>query len=381
LIALQVIHVNICFLSPYPPQTGGVPVHTSGLAKKLAARHRIAVITYGRMGRQSEKGLDIFQVPVLNIRFLRGLSYFIGAVIQLFRLGRRRRIDVIHCEYMHPLGPAALLYRKLAKRKPKVVVTAHGSDLISLGGSMLGRRLVKWIGNSSDRVICVSRYLASKAAKAGIRPGHVSVIYNGVDDSEFPQGSRERLRKRLRLPLKRKIVTFAGSLNEAKGADVFVILARHMLERAQMGDVKTQMMFILIGGGADRKELERYCRKNGISGSVIFAGPLGHRKALQHIKSSDVLVIPSRVEGFGLTALEGMAMGVPVAAGRAGALPEILSPCSLTGNMPKTVRDILRGGKLRSKVVRENRKLAGRFSLERMVNETDKLYRDVKRSA
>ncbi len=373
--------MKICFLSPYPPQPGGVPVHTSGLVGNLAKRHGISVITYGRMGRKGKEGVEIKEIPVINVKFFRGLSFFIGALLMLLVLNMRKRIDIVHAQYMLPLGAVALAFRKISRNKPKVVITAHGSDLLSLGEGWLMRRIVSWIGNSCDKLVCVSKHLGARAVDLGIKPGKIRVIYNGVDDSAMPKRSREWLRKELRLPAKKKVVTFVGSLNEAKGADIFVVLAGHLLEREGRELKEPGLLFVLVGSGSDRDWLAGFCRDNGIEDSVIFAGPLSHAESLKYIKSSDVLVIPSRVEGFGMTALEGMRLGVPVAASGTGALPEILSRISVTDNLPKTVRDILRSSICRGKIVRENKRLSEKFGLERMADETEKLYRNVKRFA
>lgn len=367
--------MNICFLSPYPPQTGGVPVHTRGLINALERRNRITVITYGRMGRKGTDRTRIVEVPVVPVKFLRGLSFFIGAVIQLFLLSRKKGFDVIHAEYMLPLGAAALFYRKIARNKPPVIVTAHGSDLLSLGKSWLSRIFVRWVGNSSDRVICVSRYLSIEAVDLGIHAGKVHVIHNGIDEKDLPRKSKKGLREELKLPDKKSIITFIGSLSEAKGADIFAILAYHF--KGRIPDAG----FYLVGGGPDMKSLRKYCSKRGISDSVTFTGPLSHDESLKYMKASDVLVIPSRIEGFGLTALEGMSLGIPVAATKSGALSEILCEASLTDNLPGTVKDILTKKSFRSSMVKENKKKASKFSWGKMANETVKLYRDTKKSA
>lgn len=363
--------LGICILSPYPPQTGGVPVHAENLAKALSKNNRIFVITYGRLGRKGAKNMEILEVPVAGVKFLRGLSFFLGSLIMLRRLSRKNRIDVIHSQYMHPMGTAALLYRKFAKNKPKVVVTAHGSDLLRLGQGRISRRLISWIGNSCDSLVCVSEHLKAHAVELGIDKGNIRTIYNGIEKREFPKMGKGDLRKHLKLPPEKKIITFAGSLSDAKGADIFVVLAQHLLEK------DGSLFFVLVGGGSDRPWLEKLCRRSGIGGSVLFAGPRSHSETLEYIRASDVLVVPSRVEGFGLTALEGMCLGVPVAASRAGALPEILPEHSLTDNLPKTVMDILHDRKFRERMISENKKRGERFDWKLAGEETEKLYRSL----
>ncbi|MBN2330195.1 MAG: glycosyltransferase family 4 protein [Candidatus Aenigmarchaeota archaeon] len=367
--------MNVCLLSPYQPQTGGVPVHTSGLVKSLSRKNKVTVITYGRLGRKGSERIRVVEVPVPPVRFLRGLCFFMGAVIQLFMLSRKKAFDVVHAEYMLPLGAAALFFRKFSGKKPLVVVTAHGSDLLSLGRGWLSGRLVRRVGNSSDRVICVSDYLAKEAVDLGIHAGKVHVIRNGIGEDALPRSSRASLRKVLGLPENERIITFVGSLSETKGADIFVILAFHFHERVQ------GLRFCLVGGGPDEGSLKRYCSKRGMKGIVTFVGRKSHQESLRYIKASDALVIPSRIEGFGLTALEGMRIGVPIAASRSGALGEVLGGSSLTDNIPWTLRKILTSKTFRDRMVKENRKLSMKYSWEKMANETEKVYRSGGKSA
>jgi glycosyltransferase involved in cell wall biosynthesis len=360
-------------ISAYPPQGGGVSVHAKGLVDKLSKDHKTFLITYGKLGRKDSENVEIFEVPVIDFKFLRGLSFFIGAFFRLRRILKKEKVDVIHSQYMHPPGTVGWLYRKLSGKK-KFIVTAHGSDLLSLAKGRFTRHVLKCVGKSCDRLICVSEHLAGKAQELGIGKGKIDVIYNGLDDKEFPKGSRESLRKELKLP-GNKIVTFSGSLTEAKGADIFLILAKHFSGRK--GDTR----FFVVGDGPARKDLEYFCKKKGITSSVTFAGEKSHQEALKYMKASDVVVVPSRIEGFGLTALEAMRMGVPVVATPNGALPEIMPEISVTDNLPHTVMKVLEKKAFRDDVMRQNRKASARFTLEKMCDETEKLYRKARVSS
>jgi glycosyltransferase involved in cell wall biosynthesis len=362
--------MNICMISPYPPQTGGVPVHTEGLVKRLSKKHKVFLITYGGLGRKSSKNVEIIEVPVINVKFLRGLSFFLGALFRLRSVLKNNKIDIIHSQFMHPPGSVASFYRKLGGgRKAKFIVTAHGSDLLSLGRGRLGRWLVRRVGNSCDALVCVSGYLAKTAESLGIGKRKLKVILNGLDDRGLPREGGERLREALRLPRDRKIVTFAGTLTEAKGADIFLLLAEHLQHR------RRDVLFVLVGKGPEMKSLREFSERAGLSGSVLFAGPKSHADTLGYIKASDAVVVPSRIEGFGLTALEAARLRVPVVASGAGALSEVMSNRSVTDNIPHTVLKVLDSKKFRDALVSENYKISRRFTLERMCDETERLYR------
>ncbi len=360
--------MNICMISAYPPQTGGIPVHTEALMRHLSRKHKVHLITYGKLGRKARENVTITEVPVINVKFLRGLSFFIGCCMAIRKTCKENRIDVIHAHYMHPPGTAAALYRKRTKGKERLVVTAHGSDLLSLGSGRIGKALVRFCAGKADKLICVSTHLSSVAQDLGIPKGMIEVVYNGIDESKIPRASKENLRKKLRLHSE-KVVTFAGALNEAKGADIFIVLAEHLSRRDK------DASFVLVGKGPLKDDLEKKVARAGLEERVIFAGEKSNEETLEYIKASDVVVVPSRIEGFGLTALEAAMAGVPVVTSRNGALPEIVSGVSATDNMPATVLKIITVNKFSRHVVEENRKAVRRFSVERMCSETEKAYR------
>ncbi len=358
--------MKICMISPYPPQVGGVPVHTESLVRRLSKKHEVTVITYGKLGRKGSRNVEIVEVPIVNVKFLRGLLFFIRALLKLRSVNKKGKIDVIHSQFMHPPGTVGWLYRKLSGSKAKFFVTAHGSDILSLANGRLGRRIIKWVGGSCDRLICVSKHLAGRAQALGMNPKKIKVIYNGMAGG-LPSGGKENLKKRMKLP-DMKLVTFAGRLTEAKGADIFMLLAKHLAHR------RKDVCFVLVGDGPQRKSLELFCEKAGICDQVFFAGAKDHEETLMYMKASDAVVVPSRIEGFGLTALEAMKMGVPVVASSSGALPEIMSPVSVTDNMPHTLVRILDDRKFRSDMISKNKKISQKFTLEKMCDETERLY-------
>jgi glycosyltransferase involved in cell wall biosynthesis len=366
--------MRICMISPYPPQTGGVPVHAEALAESLSEKHEVHVITYGRLGREGKGNLIIHEIPVIESKFLRGLSFYIGAVFKLRSLCREKGFDVIHAQYMHPPGTAAAKFRNLHGGNEKVVVTAHGSDLLSVAGGRLGRWVIRWVAGHCDALICVSDYLAKEAGKLGIGRDKIRVVHNGIETGDFPRISREKARKALNFT-GGKIVTFAGSLTEAKGADIFLLLAEHLSRK------KPDMTFVFVGDGPEMGNLRAKAERRGLSEFLKFAGAREHGETLEYMKASDVVVVPSRTEGFGLTALEAALMEVPVVASRSGALPEVLSGHSLSDNMPHDVMRVLSDREFRESMVRNNLRLARKFTLKRMRDETEKVYRSAGKSS
>lgn len=365
--------MNIWMVAPYPPQAGGVPAHVQELACRLSKRHKVRIITYGRKARKAPAGtgIEITEVPVIDVKFLRGLSFFIGTALKLRSLSKSEKADVIHAHFMHPPGTAVAFYMKFWGKGERVVVTAHGSDVLCLSRGRIGRALVKWAGRKCDALICVSSHLAHVAAGMGMRR-RIKVVHNGIDAKALPRDAKEKLRKELQLP-QGKIVAFSGRLSEAKGADIFMVLAEHLCWKEK------DVTFLIVGSGPLEGRLWHMAKERGLSSRVMFAGQKSRGEALRYVKASDVLVVPSRLEGFGLSALEAAAMGVPVVASHADALPEVLSPMSFTDNMPAAVMNVLKNAAFRKDMIEKNRKKAESFTLERMASETEKIYGKGKR--
>ncbi|MEM5804815.1 MAG: glycosyltransferase family 4 protein, partial [Candidatus Aenigmatarchaeota archaeon] len=217
--------MKVCLLSRYPPHKGGIATHAKALAEGLRRRgHDVTLITYGRLGRK-EEGMEIIEVPVINLFFLRGLSYFIGAMLALRKL--KRRIDVVHAHPIHPAGTAAVISKKFTDAP--VVITSHGSDLEKWAKKPFGKFLFSRVVNSSDVLICVSNALADLARDTGIDESKIRVVPNGMElPEEIRSAGKALLREKLGLPAGKKIVLYAGMLEEIKNPQEFLLCAERL---------------------------------------------------------------------------------------------------------------------------------------------------------
>lgn len=354
--------MRICILARYPPLTGGIPVHSQMLVQGLKKRgHDVTVVTYGKFERRL-KGVKLYEIPLVNIFFLRGLVYFIGSLIALAKV--RNKVDLIHAHPLHPAGTAAVLF-KLFSSVP-VVVTSHGSDLLKWAKIPLVGRLFSAIANSSDRLICVSKFLAKKATEIGVKADRIAVVYNGI---EIPQSvkvmKKGRIKNNLGLPKERKVVLFVGPLKKEKGPSVLLSCAK-----------KIDADFIFIGEGPLRHEFEAFIEKHKLK-NVVLLGTKDHETTLRFIKAADVLVVPSEYEGFGLVALEGMALETSVLARPVAALKEIFPAGLLFTNIEKKLVEILKSKKLRHVIVKKSKHATKMFTAKRMVDEIEKIYEEI----
>jgi len=354
--------MRICILARYPPLKGGIATHSEKLVEELAKRgHEVSVITYKKLGRK-KRTVKIYEVPITDKFFLRGICYFLGSLI--FLIKNMKNVDLIHAHPIHPAGTVASFF-KLFSSVP-LVITSHGSDLLKWADNPLAAKLFSRVVNSSDKLICVSDFLAKRAEKIGIEKKKITVVYNGVEiSSSLRKLGKKELRKELKLPEKRKIILFVGALNEWKRPDILLKYSKEI-----------DGEFIFIGEGPLERKMKDFIMNNKLTNTRML-GPKDHETTLKFIKAADVLVIPSEYEGFGLVALEGMALGTPVVAQPVAALKEILTPKSLSVNLKKKIVEVLENSRLRKEIIKENLRIAKKFSFQKMVDEIEKVYREL----
>lgn len=359
--------MRICILSRYPPDKGGIATHSYNLAKELASRgHSVTIITYGKLGRSSNKSnkIKIREIPLINKFPLRGLSYSFGCLTTLLKI--KGKVDLIHVHPIQAAGAVAVLFKKLYNIP--VITTSHGSDLLKWSKYPFFRKLFSKIANSSNKLICVSNYLAKQAEKIGIEEDKIKVVQEGVEVPESIQKmDKVELKKKLGLSLKRKTILFVGSLREIKRPDI-------LLEFAEKFDHGYD--FILIGDGPLKGQLEESIKTKKIE-NVSLLGSKDHQTTLKYIRGADLLLIPSEYEGFGLVAIEASLLETPVVGRPVAALNEVLAPESLSSSLEEKMLNVLKNKRLRDKIIKKNKKIAEEFTLKRMVDEVEKVYREV----
>lgn len=241
-----------------------------------------------------------------------------GVVGKLAALLENGGFDLVHTH-----GVRANLLGRLAARqagKKKVVTTVHSllerdypGFLNCLANSWTERATRGW----TDHFITVSRGLKDRLISGGVSGDKVTVIYNGIVLDEFsppeePGAAREKLGFGPGTPL----VGIVARLHAVKGHRYFLEAAGEVL--SQRPDAR----FLVVGDGPCRSVLEELAGRLGIAGQVTFTGFVEDVRSL--MADLDLLVISSLWEGFGLTAVEAMALGVPVAATEVGGLPEVV---------------------------------------------------------
>lgn len=224
------------------------------------------------------------------------------------------QIDLVHAHYALPHATAALLAREMVRRPPAVITTLHGTDVTLVGLDRAYLRATQHAINRSDVVTAVSRYLATyTSSEMGIeRP--IRVIPNAVDHERFKPGGDPALRRRYAHPDEKLLVHVSNFRPVKRAPDVVRIFA------ALVEDVKARL--VMIGDGPERHQAARLAKALGVAERVSFLGSFPRIEGVLAV--SDLFVLPSEQEAFGLAALEAMAAGVPVVASRVGGIPEVV---------------------------------------------------------
>ncbi|MHB1127159.1 MAG: glycosyltransferase [Bacillota bacterium] len=243
---------------------------------------------------------------------------YLGLFFRVLIRAMVKPVEIIHAHYIFPTGLIALAAR-MVTGKP-LVVTAHGTDVhLGLRRNKILSLLYRMILNRSRVVITVSQDLANLLAERfSLAPEKVRVINCGVDTGLFRPGDRQEARQQAGIQPGVPVVLFVGNLVESKG--VHVLLKALAVVRERHPEVRC----LIIGDGPQRPALEDQARALDLLETVSFLGYQPYESLPRWYAVADLLAAPSLREGFGLVALEAMATGVPVVAGRVGGLPEFV---------------------------------------------------------
>ena len=293
--------------------------------------------------------------------------------------------DIIHAHFAYPTGLIAYIC-KLIKKK-KLIISIHGSDIYNVAlRSKLNFKLCKFALMRSDFLIVNSEYVKKKIIKGfGINKNKIKIISIGVRVDLFKPMNKEICRKKLGLGLRGKIILFAGNIIEIKGV-IYLIEAINLVRKKYRDDT---IKCILLGAKFNSKYVSSILKKIKIfklEDIIKLVGPVPYNEVPFWINASDVFVLPSLSEGFGLAALEALACRVPVVAARVGGLKEFIKDgetgFTVEPGNSKSIADIvtyiLDSGKKDIIIIEENGlKFAQSLSTINQIKKIEKIYSDL----
>jgi N-acetyl-alpha-D-glucosaminyl L-malate synthase BshA len=301
------------------PTYGGSGVIATELGKELALRgHEVHFISYALPFRLSQyvKNIVFHEVEISNYPLFEFPLYSLSLASKMVEVAEFEKLDLLHVHYAIPHATSAYLAKEIMKngRDLKIFTTLHGTDITLVGLEPSFLPLVKFSIEKSDGVTAVSRFLKEKTITQYTCEADIQVIPNFVDTQLFKPNHHTDFKKNL-APKGEKILVHTSNFRPVKRVPDTI----RIFEKIQK-EVPSKL--ILVGDGPDRSECERLSRQLDLCDNVKF---LGKQDGLVEIlSSSDLFLIPSQSESFGLAALEAMACGLPVISSSVGGLPELV---------------------------------------------------------
>jgi N-acetyl-alpha-D-glucosaminyl L-malate synthase BshA len=304
------------------PTFGGSGIVATEIGLVLAKRgHRVHFISYdvpGRLDRFVDNVL-FHEVETVEYPLFHQSPYPLALASKIVEVCRWEKLDLLHVHYAVPHATSAYLAKQiLGSAAPKIVTTLHGTDITLVGSDPSFLPITRFSIVESDGITTPSAYLrAATYEKLDIPPSTaIEVIPNFVDVERFSPADPSAIQDRCPSlqGAKRKLVHVSNFRPLKRVHDVLRVFAR----------VRKKMpaQLYLVGDGPERSRAELEARELGIASDVCFLGK--QLSFVEVLRASDIFLMPSESESFGLAALEAMACGVPVVGSNVGGVPEVV---------------------------------------------------------
>jgi L-malate glycosyltransferase len=301
------------------PTFGGSGVVATELGKALADNgHQVHFITYNQPARLDFFSENLFyhEVSVSKYPLFDYPPYELALASRLVDVVRFEKLDILHVHYAIPHASAAFMAKQILLTYGiyiPVVTTLHGTDITLVGKDRTYKPVVTFSINKSDGVTAVSQNLKEETYEFFEVENDIRVIPNFIDLSRFSLKAKDHFKKAI-APNNEKILIHTSNFRKVKRTEDVVKIFAKVRE-------KIPSKLLMVGDGGERSDCEQLCRDLGVGDDVRF---LGKQDAIEEILSvSDLFLMPSQSESFGLAALEAMACKVPVVSSNAGGLPEL----------------------------------------------------------
>ena len=301
------------------PTFGGSGVVATELGIELSKKgHEIHFITYSQPVRLDalSSNLHYHEVNVPDYPLFKYEPYELALSSKLYDVISKYEIDVLHVHYAIPHAYAAYMAKKILYEngyKIPIVTTLHGTDITLVGNHPFYKPAVTFSINKSDIVTCVSKSLMEDTREFFGIQRDIKVIPNFIDIDKYER-KHNNCEKNVISEGDEKIIVHISNFRPLKRIiDVIKIFQKINLEISSK--------LIMVGDGPEKKKAKDYLRKNNLKNRVIFLGKTNEVDEI--LCSSDLFLLPSEKESFGLAALEAMALKVPVISTNIGGLSEL----------------------------------------------------------
>ena len=364
----------------FEPYVGGVETHVATISTELVRRgHDVTVVTSradpGLAERDEVRGIHVRRVKARGVWLRTPIAPATKAVLGSLEA------DIVHAHSPPPLTSYYAAKASARRRLPFVITYHCDVEVPSVFGPLIESVYRHTLGYSTmrrtDRVIVTTAtYAATSRAVWRYRP---VVIPNAVDLQRYrPENDGRAVRERLGIPGGESVVLSVGRMVEHKGIENLIEAARSV----------AYAKFVVVGGGSELGPMRRLAARLGVADRVTFTGQVSPEDLPSYFAACDVFVLPSvsRLEAFGIVALEAMASGKPVVVsdipgvrevitdGREGVLADPMDPEDLGGK----IRILLADDRKRAEMGRAGRETVEKnFSVEGVVDRIETVYREL----
>lgn len=360
------------------PTYGGSGAVASELGIELAKRgHNIHFISYRLPFRLNNFYRNVFfhEVETMEYSLFKYPPYSLSLSAKMAEVIESEKLDLLHVHYAMPHATSAYLAKKIIGDRVKFITTLHGTDITLVGNHQSFYRITKFSIEQSDGLTCVSNYLKEMTQKIFKTDKEMEVIYNFVDTEKYKRTSKNRENMEFIDP-DDKVITHISNFRPVKRIENIVKVFQKVSK-----EVKSKLL--LIGDGPDICGIRDLVRKLNLGSSVFFPGVQENIIPLLNI--SDVYMLPSKSEGFGLSALEALSCEVPVIGTNVGGLKEIIEDGKSgylfdpedVDSMSVAVMKILKSNEIRLKMGLEARKRAKFFDSKLIVPQYLEYYKRI----
>jgi len=360
------------------PTFGGSGVVATELGLELSKRgHEIHFITYSqpvRLELLSNK-VHFHEVNVPEYPLFHYQPYELALSSKLVDMVKLHKIDVLHVHYAIPHAYAAYMAKKMLHEEGidvPIVTTLHGTDITLVGSHPFYKSAVAFSINKSDAVTSVSQSLKDDTLRLFNITNEIQVVPNFIDFAKHTNHFTD-CQRALMATDDEKIITHISNFRPVKRI-TDIINTFYKIQK----EIPAKLM--MVGEGPEKEPAELLCERLGIQDRVIFFGKSHEIDKI--LCFSDLFLLPSETESFGLAALEAMASGVPVISSNTGGIPEVnkqgvsgfLSNVGDIDDMVKNALYILKDDSILEEFKANSKKEAQRFDIHKIVPYYEAIY-------
>ncbi|AJO58675.1 N-acetyl-alpha-D-glucosaminyl L-malate synthase BshA [Bacillus subtilis] len=362
------------------PSVGGSGIIATELGKQLAEKgHEIHFITSSIPFRLNtyHPNIHFHEVEVNQYAVFKYPPYDLTLASKIAEVAERENLDIIHAHYALPHAVCAYLAKQMLKRNIGIVTTLHGTDITVLGYDPSLKDLIRFAIESSDRVTAVSSALAAETYDLIKPEKKIETIYNFIDERVYLKKNTAAIKEKHGILPDEKVVIHVSNFRKVKRVQDVIRVFRNIAG-------KTKAKLLLVGDGPEKSTACELIRKYGLEDQVLM---LGNQDRVEELYSiSDLKLLLSEKESFGLVLLEAMACGVPCIGTNIGGIPEVIK-----NNVSGFLVDVgdVAAATARAMSILEDEQLSNRFtkaaiemlenefSSKKIVSQYEQIYADL----